>query len=253
MKYLSKLISPVLMVFSCFSVGLCAQMSDLGLSEEVYQVQLKAYQASTSFHMYTLLEGDRQSGEDISSAVTQVQQQLDAWKTDGLTSSKQALNDSSARFLQLVQANEIADEGYTSHYTVNDMEAALKAFFVDLNALQPVGVEMSLQSDVLESAVLIRKIGSRYARLAAHWNGRGGILADPVGDTIDVHARAVAKQLDAIIARNDLPPKVQVVLQQVVKKWQYISPKLMDYNRDTVPYIVTRYSSSIVKQLLSVL
>ncbi len=250
MKYLSKVICQVLVVFCVVSTGIRVQAAETTLAEDVYQLQLKAFQASTSFHMYTLLEGDPQVGEDISNVVLQIQQLVNALQADELLSNTETLGETSERFTQLVQSNEIAEEGFTSVYTINDMEDSLTVFLADLNSLQSVTEQISLQKEIFESAVLIRKIGSRYARLAAHWNARAGILADIEGDTIDVHARAVTEQLNNIMNRGDLSDEVKTSVSQVVKKWRFISPKLLDYQNDTVPYLVTRYSTSIVNQLV---
>lgn len=219
---------------------------------DIYRLQVNAYEASTLFHMYTLLEGDKQVADDISDVVLRLNEQLNAVQQFEAYPVESVLSETVKKFIGLVQANEIAAEGYTSVYTINDMEAALGAVQSELDSLLPQEVH-SLQSDILSNAVLVRKIGSRYARLAAHWNARTGILADAEGDTIDIHTQKVSEQLAALAEEAGLTPEDKKLVTQAMKKWRFIAPKLMNYQKDTVPYLVSRYSSSIANQLLDTL
>ena len=219
---------------------------------DIYRIQVSAYEASTLFHMYTLLEGDKQVAEDINDVVQRLNEQLAVIQQFEGYPAESVLSETVEKFTGLVQANEIAVEGYTSVYTINDMEAALSALQSELDNLLPQEA-LSLQSDILSNAVLVRKIGSRYARLAAHWNARTGILADAEGDTIDIHTQKVSEQLAALVKEAGLTPEEKASVTQAMKKWRFIAPKLMDYQKDTVPYLVSRYSSSIANQLLDTL
>ena len=219
---------------------------------DIYRLQVSAYEASTLFHMYTLLEGDKQVAEDISHVVQRLNEQLGVVQQSEVYPAESPLSEIIEKFTGLVQANEIATEGYTSVYAINDMEAALSALQSELDSLLPQEVR-SLQSDILSNAVLVRKIGSRYARLAAHWNARTGILADAEGDTIDIHTQKVSEQLAELAEEGGLTPEEKASVTQAMKKWRFIAPKLMDYQNDTVPYLVSRYSSSIANQLLDTL
>ncbi|WP_281645575.1 hypothetical protein [Parendozoicomonas sp. Alg238-R29] len=249
-----KKLTQFLFVILCLSFGKvhADDVEYQTLVNDVYRLQVDVYEASTLFHMFTLLEGDRQVSGDIEQVVVRIQSQLKTILASGLLSDDEHLSEAAAKFIELVRANEIASEGYTSVYTVNDMEAALDEFQKSLNELLPEGA-LSSQASILSNAVLVRKIGSRYARLAAHWNARTGILADADGDTIDVHTKIVTEQLEELVAKGDLTPQERASVSQAIKKWRFISPKLIDYQNDTVPYLVSRYSTSIANQLLSAL
>ncbi|CAM3691706.1 hypothetical protein [Parendozoicomonas haliclonae] len=230
-----------------------ASGNDAVTVEDVYSVQLKAYEASTAFHMFTLMEGDKEVGDSIGDIAREIESLLIRLENSSFLNGHETVLMNGETFIKLVQANEYADQGYTSIYAINDMEAALMAFQGELrNVLTSKNINNS-ETQILGSAVLVRKISSRYARLAAHWNARTGILPDKEGDTIDVHAEAVATQFQAILQREDLNDETRRSLVQINKKWRFLTPKLKDYQEQTVPYLVTRYSKSIVEDLLEII
>ncbi|WP_345199449.1 hypothetical protein [Kistimonas scapharcae] len=241
--------SAVLFVFLLFSSSLKAVPLSADQKEQVYRAQLDIYRAATHFHLYTLLEGDRQTREQLDIVVNQLQgNPLFTETPEDQDASFEAVL---SRYITLIQSNEIASEGYTSVYTINDMESAQTELLEMLEKLAASEEsDHALKLALLKSAVQMEKISTRYTRLAAHWNGRTGILPYPEGDTVDIHAQRLTEQLDTLLSRNDLSVSLSERLSKVEKKWRFIAPKLMDYQNQTVPYLVSRYSESIVGQLM---
>ncbi len=241
--------SAVLFFFLLFSTSLSAVPLSVAQKEQVYRAQLDIYRAATHFHLYTLLEGDRQTKEQLDTVVSQLQ--ANPLFADEVEEQEASFRPVLSSYITLIQSNEIASEGYTSVYTINDMESA-QAELLDMLETHAAGEEahQALNLALLKSAVQMEKISTRYTRLAAHWNGRTGILPYPEGDTVDVHAQRLTEQLDSLLSRKDLPAEMSEALAKVEKKWRFISPKLMDYQNQTVPYLVSRYSESIVGQLM---
>ena len=241
--------SAVLFSFLLFSASLNAVPLSVDQKEQVYRAQLDIYRAATHFHLYTLLEGDRQTKEQLDTVVGQLQ--ANPVFTDETEEQETSFKPVLSSYITLIQSNEIASEGYTSVYTINDMESA-QTELLDMLESHSAGDEahQALNLALLKSAVQMEKISTRYTRLAAHWNGRTGILPYPEGDTVDVHAQRLTEQLDSLLSRKDLPAELSETLAKVEKKWRFIAPKLMDYQNQTVPYLVSRYSESIVGQLM---
>ncbi|OQX34471.1 MAG: hypothetical protein B0D91_12455 [Oceanospirillales bacterium LUC14_002_19_P2] len=241
--------SAVLFSFLLFSTSLNAVPLSVDQKEQVYRAQLDIYRAATHFHLYTLLEGDRQTKEQLDTVVGQLQ--ANPLFTDESEEQETSFKPVLSSYVSLIQSNEIASEGYTSVYTINDMEFA-QSELLDMLESHAAGDEkhQALNLALLKSAVQMEKISTRYTRLAAHWNGRTGILPYPEGDTVDVHAQRLTEQLDSLLSRKDLPAELSETLAKVEKKWRFIAPKLMDYQNQTVPYLVSRYSESIVGQLM---
>ncbi|WP_426416316.1 hypothetical protein [Aestuariirhabdus sp. LZHN29] len=223
------------------------------LLDQLYRLEVETYKASTQFHMFTFLEGDMRVGTKLEQALERMQPLLltdeQVGGETGLITLADTIRRDFEQYKKAAHANEIRTQGYTSLYAISDLDNAETQLLVSLSAAYDYlnGNQPGLRQQVMSAAARVQKMASRYARLAAHWNGRTGLMADAEGDTIDVNAAAFEKQLSALRGKLDDERLLQAEI-----KWEYISAKLIDYQNETVPYLVTRYSDSIVARLMSV-
>ncbi len=70
-------------------------------------------------------------------------------------------------------------------------------------------------------------------------------MTDAEGDTIDVDAAEFTERLALLQTQID-----DGRLAEAEVKWNYISARMVDYQSQTVPCLIARYSDSIVKKLM---
>ncbi|RRJ83918.1 hypothetical protein D0544_02010 [Aestuariirhabdus litorea] len=229
-------------------------LADKGqLLDRLYALEIETYATSTQFHMFTFLEGDLRVATKIEKGLQQMQDRIPADEAlpgdEALAALVNQVRLDFEPYRKAAQGNEIRTQGYTSVYAVSDLETAEQRLLNSLAVAQDYldGSQPGLRHQLMSAAARVQKMASRYARLAAHWNGRTGLMADAEGDTIDVHATAFSQQLETL--RSSLGDER---LLEAEIKWEFISAKLIDYQNETVPYLVTRYSDSIVSRLMAV-
>ncbi|MCL6416216.1 hypothetical protein MIB92_11185 [Aestuariirhabdus sp. Z084] len=248
------------MIYKIITVFLClaflpgiASADKYEILDQMYALEVETYRCSTQFHMFTFLEGDAKAAAKLESSLAKMQSLLPSRSQLGgdkaLESIVANIRASLKDYKKAAQANEMRTQGYTSIYAVNDLDAAENKLLGSLAAGYDylTGNQPGLRQQVMSAAARVQKMASRYARLAAHWNGRTGLMADEEGDTIDIHAKAFAKQFANLKAHID-----DERLSKAETKWMYISGKLVNYQDQTVPFLVTRYSDTIVSSLMDV-
>ncbi|WP_281648038.1 hypothetical protein [Parendozoicomonas sp. Alg238-R29] len=240
MAYFRKILAAVVAILLAGSV----QSSDISLKAQ--QAQVLAYQASTGFHLLTVLFGDEEQQEHIETVLQDLELSISALSSELEEPERQSLLHRYNAFAVKMQSNGYQEDGFTSTLQVNDMESALERLQDSLHAFSAGAAD-----PYLSASVQLNKATSRYARLAAHWNGSTMVAADKEGDTVDIHADSVAQQLNNFLAAATTPRERQEI-KKVLYLWNNLEPRFVDYNRDLVPYFAAKHSLVITDKLESI-
>ena len=98
-----------------------------------------------------------------------------------------------------------------------------------------------------EQSLLMQNIAldyaSRSASVGASFFGGGEERA------IDELAGEFASKLDSLSSAQQNTPEISAALNTIETKWRYIEKSLRNYNENTVPFLISKYSDSIIEGL----
>ena len=97
----------------------------------------------------------------------------------------------------------------------------------------------------------MQRITAGYVRESASLDG-GSAIYDCANDpeqSVDFLAAEFRQQLQALDQRHACQPLVRAWLKQVAATWNFIEKPLQHYKEKSVPFIVVRYSNTIVTGL----
>lgn len=241
-------ISALLASFSLLFALLPASVS-AGSSETLtaaHAQQLAVYRIVRDFHMQTLLSGDPARAVALKAAVA-AQDKTNAalGAPTGNATADAALKRAQAEwptFRKLALANNIASAGYTDDNLVLDLYESTaridKALAEAITALKPGEVAVEIHA----ANMLLQHTTTRYLKRAAQ-------TAVEVGGGEDFDIAAAAERLDGLLLalqkRLAGNKDAAAALRDVMGKWKFIKPRLINYNEQTVPYIVDRYAQQM--------
>lgn len=208
--------------------------------------QLAIYRIVRDFHMQTLLAGDPTRAVTLKAAVA-AQDKTNAalGAPTGNATADAALKRAQAEwptFRKLALANDIASAGYTDDNLVMDLYESTarldKSLGEAIAALSPGAAAAEIHA----ANMLLQYTTTRYLKRAAQ-------TAVEVGGGEDFDIAAAAGRLDdallALQKRLAGNAEAAVPLRDVMGKWKFIKPRLVNYNEQTVPYIVDRYAQQM--------
>lgn len=220
------------------------------------QLKLDVYKVSTSFHQLTLHEGDTTIQSELEENISSMTDSADALASQNAPESSDNIQQvvTIAKDYALFAAkNEIASEGFTSQYAVNDLHESRDNLLAALNQVikqQNEQVGESDKNDLLQAAALLQMMTSQYVRRANSNGGAGLYVAnEEKQETPDILADRFSDLLTKIKKKHRSNKDLQADLKSITRKWLFVESSFKNYNQDTVPYLLTKYCTTIVTTL----
>ncbi|MBS7691693.1 hypothetical protein I0E98_19840 [Pseudomonas lalucatii] len=251
---LSTLLATGLTLFSSASQAADAASNLLAL----HQLRLAAQKSLGDFYMYNAMEGDQRYARLIDQSQTQASQHLQALAEMPGEGSRVLLaqldeqwRDYRSALDRLIKA--LKQQGYTDLQPVADLGASNQQLLALSNALYSK-IEQESQFKVApltqqsrDQSLLMQAIAVDYAARNASVGATfmGGGEVRPIEEMVDQFAAGLANLQQA--TRNDA--QLKQTLSTVGTKWRYIEKSLMNYNENSVPFLVNKYSDSIIEGL----
>lgn len=246
-------------LLSFFCLVSPSQAADPGTTLlKLHQMRLAALKSLGDFYMYNGMEGDQRYARMIDESVQEADARMKELKDIQGDASKalhtqlqQQWKDYSSELGGLVTA--LRTKGFTDLQPVADMTArnqkliALAGELYDRiqqesNFVVPPLTQQSRQQSLLMQTIAV-DYASRSASVGASFFGGGE------GKAIDELARDFADQLTALAQQPRNTPQISQALTSIGTKWRYIERSLQNYNENSVPFLINKYSDSIIEGL----
>ena len=225
---------------------------------ELHQLRLAAQKSLGDFYMYNGMEGDQRYARMIGQSLIEANERLAAL-TDMPGEGSKALR------AQLTQQwtgyrNDLEGlivtlktQGYTDLQPVADLAAdnrQLMALCLELyNKIQQESDHqvLALTQQSREQSLLMQEIAVDYALRSASVGATfmGGGEVRPIEEMVGQFAEQLAQLEKA--AQNT--SQIKQTLSGISTKWRYIEKSLKNYNENSVPFLVNKYSDSIIEGL----
>lgn len=224
----------------------------------LHQLRLATQKSLGDFYMYNGMEGDQRYARMIAESLQEGQAHLDGLgempgeASKALREQLQTNWQSYRSGLQgLMEA--MRNQGFTDLQPVADLadnNQRLMAISQELyqKIQQESGFNVpSLTQKSREQSLLMQNIAldyaSRSASVGASFFGGGEERA------IDELAGEFASKLDNLSSAQQNTPEINAALNSIGTKWRYIEKSLRNYNENTVPFLISKYSDSIIEGL----
>ncbi len=236
-----------------------AQAADAGSSLlTVHQLRLAAQKSLGDFYMYNGMEGDQRYARMISQSVQEVGQHLSALNEmpgEGSKALRAQLEQRWQEYHKSLASLTVAlkAQGYTDLQPVADL-AASNQQLMDLSQELYSKIQQESGHGVApltqrsrEQSLLMQAIAVDYASRSASVGATfmGGGTSRPIEELVQVFAERLASMEKA--PQNTA--QIQQQLSAVSTKWRYIEKSLINYNENSVPFLINKYSDSIVDGL----
>ncbi|MGQ7958842.1 hypothetical protein ACUTAF_14245 [Pseudomonas sp. SP16.1] len=224
----------------------------------LHQLRLATQRSLGDFYMYNGMEGDQRYARTIGESLQQAQSRLDELdqmpgegsKTlyAGLQREWQSYRDGLQMLLEAMRK-----QGYTDLQPVADLadhNQRLMAISAELyRKMQeesgysvPPMTQRSREQSLLMQGIAL-DYASRSASVGGSFFGGGGERA------IDELAGEFNSGLDKLNRARQNTPEITSDLRAITTKWRYIEKSLLNYNENTVPFLVNKYADSIIASL----
>lgn len=215
------------------------------------QFNISIWKVRTAFHTYSVMMGDPRYLETLEDTIYEgadlVDSLAESAETDEEVALMAELESMWREYEDLASSNSIAELGYTDRYTVLDLDA-LGVSMHELVA--PLRAELAGEGeDLLELASQIQRIASEYMAIAASPDGGGTIGTGEVRLEFNEAVPQFDQLLEQAQARYQDKQLVSRTLDQVASKWSFMRESLIKFNENSVPFVVNRYTTSIVDNL----
>ncbi len=229
--------------------------------QHLQDFHLATQKSLADFYMYNSMEGDQRYAKMIEASRQQARDELG--KLTGLQDVGAArlqtqlqerwqLYDAELKSLMSVMQKQ----GYTDLQPVADMATRNRQVLETAQALYEAlqrmdGSAISAQmAATRELSVLMQSIAVNYAARSASVGASfsGDSSERPIEDLVsDFSAR-----LNALRNQQANSAAINTALDGVATKWRYIEGSLRNYNEKSVPFLVSKYSDSIIRSLADV-
>jgi hypothetical protein len=241
------------------SLGVAAQAADAASTLlEVHQLRLAAQKSLSDFFMYNSMEGDQRYARMIDESLDQAAEHLSAL-TDMPGEGSQALRAQLEQQWQGYRSDlnnltkALKSQGYTDLQPVADLAARNQQLMTLSRELyskiqQESGYTTArLTQQSREQSLLMQAIAMDYASRSASVGATfmGGGESRPIEELVGEFASKLASLEQA--PQNT--PQIKRTLGGVSTKWRYIEKSLLNYNENSVPFLVNKYSDSIIEGL----
>lgn len=225
---------------------------------QLHQLRLAAQKSLSDFFMYNSMEGDQRYARRIDESLERADRYLSAL-------SEMPGEGSKALRAQLEQhwkgyrsdlgnlTNALKSQGYTDLQPVADLAARNQQLMVLSQELyariqQESGHSANqLTQQSREQSLLMQAIAVDYASRSASVGATfmGGGQSRPIEELVGEFSSKLASLENA--PQNS--PQIRQTLGGVSTKWRYIEKSLLNYNENSVPFLVNKYSDSIIEGL----
>ena len=224
----------------------------------LHQLRLATQKSLGDFYMYNGMEGDQRYARMIGESLQQGQSRLD--ELDELPGEgSKALHTGLQREWQSYRnglqtlMETMRKQGYTDLQPVADLadnNQRLMAISAELyRKMQeesayrvPPLTQRSREQSLLMQGIAL-DYASRSASVGDSFFGGGEERA------IDELVGEFGSRLDSLNRDKQNTPQIASVLSTITTKWRYIEKSLRNYNENTVPFLVSKYSDSIIDSL----
>lgn len=215
---------------------------------QIERMQLELWRVRADFHMFTVMNGDRQYerqlNQSIGSAESQFRILQGAASSDSDVALVEALMTNWADFTTAAKENTIAELGYTESYAAQDVNRLAAVMNNQLGTYSAGG--SGDYDDLWALAASMQRMASEYLALSA--DPSGGMAADTgegrieFRDTVPAFDRRLA-EMRAKYSDDDTATRA---LDQIASKWGFIRESLVKFYENSVPFLVHRYTQQIV-------
>lgn len=229
--------------------------------QQLQRLHLAAHKSLGDFYMYNSMEGDQRYARMIDDARDTAREQL-----QGLAGMQDV---GAARlYAQLQQQwhayddemtalmGTLGKQGYTDLQPVADMAARNREVLATCQSLYEAmrrtdpGAISTPYDSTRQLALLMQNIAVNYAARSASVGASfsGDASERPIEELVD----DFSTRLQALSTQPGNSAAIDKGLHGVVTKWRYIEQSLRHYNEKSVPFLVNKYSDSIIRGLLDV-
>jgi hypothetical protein len=224
--------------------------------QQLHQMRLAAQKSLGDFYMFNSMEADQRYARMINDDLEQANAQLSALQAmPGQNSSamheqvQQLWQDYQQQLNKLTSA--ITQQGYSDLQPVADLAAGNQKL-LGLTAQLYSAIQHDAQYSVppltqrsREQSLLMQGIAVDYASRSASVGATfiGGTDARPIEELVS----QFAGEMNVLIKEPQNTAQIQQSWDGVGTKWRYIENSLINYNEKTVPFLVNKYSTSIIQ------
>ncbi|MCY1287732.1 hypothetical protein D9M68_410000 [compost metagenome] len=226
---------------------------------KLHQVRLAAQKTLGDFYMYNGMEGDQRYAHAIESTLTEADEHLKligAMPGDSSQALRSQLDSQWADYETALKhlVAQIKDQGFPDLQPIADL-AAQNQQLLDLSNELYGKIQQESGSPVppltqqsRDQSLLMQTISVDYASRSASVGGSffgGNEDARPIDELV----KEFAGKLGSMEKAPQNTPQIRQGLESVSTKWRYIEKSLQNYNENTVPFLVNKYSDSIIEGL----
>lgn len=226
-----------------------------GLQAAITQTQIEQFimdiwRVQADFHMYTVMSGADEYSEQMDDSISRGQKTLSNMRSEAETDKGNALvselEQTWSEFASHARANEAAEQGVPSRYTLKDLEATSKSMRERLKNAD--FAESGEYADIMGLGGELQSIAAEYLRLAA--DPAGG-MASGSGSriTFEEAVPAFEERLNTLQKKYSDEDAIKRTLSQVQLRWRFIRESLINFSEDSVPFLIHRYSHQMTDEL----
>lgn len=256
-----KLALPLSALLTLILGTLLAASSFAGPADDLLQLQqmrLAAQKSLSDFYMYNAMEGDQRYARMIKDAAQRAQTRFEGMAAQPGEAAmalqgklQQQWQDYHDRLQQLMATMQ--KQGFTDLQPIAAL-AKSNEHLMELSQelYQTIQQESGQSVPALtqrsrEQSLLMQNIALDYASRSASIGG--SFFGGGEERAIDEQVREFASGLDALAQAPQNTPEITTAIGNIVTKFRYIEKSLLNYNQNTVPFLVNKYSDSIIEGL----
>lgn len=223
--------------------------------------RLSVYATASAFHRYQNSEGDKKQLLILNGALQQLKSNFLAAYQDladlGLSAElkqvqghwRNAARDLNA-VMTAISGNGYAEGAMTNRYLLNSYYTAqdLKAGYDAVISKTGFKVSPTLQ-EIRDAAALFQEMAALYMERCSTEYGYTYRSEADNPETLDQMASRFSKQLDVLVRMTASNPEATKRLDNVRRKWGFLEKSFINYNENTVPYLVVKFGGEIVTGL----
>lgn len=244
-------------LFAFVSPSLLAAPTDDLL--RLHQLRLATQKSLGDFYMYNGMEGDQRYARMIGESLQEAQAHLDTlgeMPGEGAKALRSQWQREWQRYRDNLQAlmEAMRNQGYTDLQPVADLaDSNQRLMAIAQELYQKIQQESGysvppLTQQSREQSLLMQGIALDYASRSA---SIGGSFFAGGGEerALDELVGEFANKLDGLSRAQQNTPEISAALDNIGTKWRYIEKSLLNYNENSVPFLVSKYSDSIIEGL----
>lgn len=249
------------LLLAALLIPTAALANTAGELQYLQNFHLAAQKSLGDFYMYNGMEGDQRYARMIDASRQQAREQLGklanlrdvgAARLHGqLQQQWQAYDQELTTLMTALQK-----QGYTDLQPVADMASRNRQVLATAQALYEAlqrmdGSAVSAQASAIRQlSLLMQSIAVNYAARSASVGA--SFSADSSERPIEELVADFSTRLAALRNQPGNSAAINTALDGVATKWRYIESSLRNYNEKSVPFLVNKYSDSIIRSLADV-